>query len=132
MRNLTNGIDKLNRKAENDKARIDARRIRQIGKLMMSYQDEIDKLKRMILRMDIQMSVAKLDPCAAAAFESAVSERDYRREQAAKRAEKKRAAQKAAQKAAAEARRAEAKAAAETKRDETADEINHFIRLLRG
>jgi hypothetical protein len=136
MRNLNNNIDKINRKADNDKARIDKKRYAKIGRAMMCHQDEIDKLKRMILKLDIQMSVAKLDPCAAEALGDALAERKHRREQAAKRAEKKRAAQRAESKRAAQRAAADAAATTATAADaaaaETTDEVGRFLRLFRG
>jgi hypothetical protein len=139
MRNLNNNIDRINAKADNDKARIDKKRYVSIGRAMICHQDEIDKLKRLILKLDIQMSVAKLDPCAAEALVDALAERKHRREKAAKRAEKKRAAQRAAQRAAADAAATAATAAADAKRTaadaaaaETTDEVNRFLRLFRG
>ena len=139
MRNLNNNIDRINAKAENDKRKIEAKRAAQIGRVMMAHQDEIDKLNRLLLKLGIQMSVAKLDPCAAEAFQSAIAERDHRRKQAAKRTEAKRAAQRAeAKRAAADAKRAAADAAdaaataATAETTEATDEVNRFLRLFRA
>jgi hypothetical protein len=109
MRNLTNNINKINRKAENDKRKIDIRRYRAIGRAMAAQQDEIDKLNSLLHRMGIEMDSAMADPAAVDALHAIMMQR---RDRAARAAEKRKkaAAERAAERAAAKKRPTEKRA----------------------
>ena len=55
MRNLTNNINRINKKADNEKRRVDVRKYRAIGKAMAAHQDEIDKLNSLLHKLGVQM-----------------------------------------------------------------------------
>ena len=100
MRNLTNNINRINKKADNEKRRVDVRKYRAIGKAMAAHQDEIDKLNSLLHKLGVQMDEAMADPAAVDALHDIMM---ARRARAEKRAEKR--------KKAAEERRAERAAA---------------------